>query len=368
MTKPTFIQPKEIEKALAELRQRSGTLGSNRPSLFNFVIYNKKNNREGYLNEIVDCLIKQYPCRILMITEDEEEKGDVLNTHVSEIKAKSNSSTPFICEVINFDVSPSMRDRIPFLIRPNLKRLRPVYVLWGVDPTEDDHLFKEIEKYATRTIFDSESVSHMSQFAKALLKNKDRFEGAIGDLNWARNSNWRHLIAHQFNTAQKLEELRNTREVNITYNPLSTKYFSHNKIQSVIFQAWLANTLGWEFETVLGTKEDLTIKYNYQDHPITIQLSPSSTNENVAPGRLMKVELHGNTSEYTIFERDRKDPKNIRIQRSTSAHCEIPVYHRLETSNMGRSIVREIYKRGTSEAYLNVLKLLASWKPGVVCS
>ena len=367
MTTLEYISLKDITKALKKKQEQFQGSNAKRASLFNFVLYTKKEIRQEYHDELINNLIRKYPCRIIAFSEDKNLKDEPFKTSVNLINPKETGS-PFFCEMINFEISDKERHLIPFLLRPNLDPRLPVYVLWGVDPSEDNSLYKEIEKYATRTIFDSETATHMSRFAQCLLDTKEHFSGAFGDLNWARNTPWRRAFAFNYDSEEKFQELHKSKEIFIQYNSLSTKHFHHNKIQPVIFQAWLANKLGWEFETVLGTKEEICIKYLSKFGPVTIDIQPAPPISKIAPGRIVQVEIRGRNSEYTIFKHDISKRPRISITHSTSDHCLMPLYFPLDSLSTDRSIVQEVYRRNTSQNYIDVLKLLSKWKTGLVCT
>ena len=129
-----YIQVKDIEKARSDLwRQRQGT-NAIRASLFNLVIYSKDNARQEYMQKIAQSVIKNFPCRIINITESETSNESYLRTFVSDLQPDETNSSLF-CDMINFEVSGEHRKRIPFVVTPNLLADLPVYFLWGDDPS-----------------------------------------------------------------------------------------------------------------------------------------------------------------------------------------------------------------------------------------
>lgn len=365
MTDVTYIEPKEIEKALLNLRKTTQG-GYTRASLFNLVIYAKRHQREEYLHKISQNIVKKYPCRIIFITEFDKSEGDFLRTFVSSV-APNGGNNPISCDIINFEVAGSYLERIPFVILPHLHVDRPVYLLWGIDPTLQNPLSFNLENYITRTVFDSETAEHMSDFAKALLNFHETMRCDIGDLNWARSAPWRALFALTFNTAERFRCLQKAKKIQMNYNLPRSATLSHHKIQATYFQAYLAVKMNWEFDAVLGTKEDLCFKYKTSSGPIEIGLSPSRR-EDLAPGRIVSVDIISHEGDHILFNRDATHPQNIMIQRSTPLICEIPVHQTVDKEGAGKSLIYEIYSQDTSESFLKTLKLISKYQHGVICS
>lgn len=366
MTAVTYIEPKEIEKAL--LQQRKTNLGgfAMSASLFNLVIYAKRHQREEYLHKISNNIVKKYPCRMIFITEFDNSEGDFLRTSVSAAMPGGNNN-PISCDIINFDVSASYLERIPFLILPHLHVDRPVYLLWGIDPSIQNPISFKLENYITRTVFDSETAEHMTDFAKTLLSFHQSLMCDIGDLNWARSAPWRALFAQTFNTAERFRCLQKAKKIQIHYNLPQNQVLSHHKIQATYFQAFLAVKLNWEFTTVLGTKEDICFKYKSESGPIEITLSPTNR-QDLAPGRIVSVEIISCEGDHIFFDRDTLHPQNIMIKRTTPLICEIPVHQTIDKEVAGKSLIYEIYSQDTSDSFLKTLKLISKYQHGVICS
>lgn len=361
-----FIAPKEIESALSELWDKHNDGSRVRASLFNLVLFTKADYRESYLQKIAQNIISRYPCRMIIITEHEKATEGFLNTYVSDIEPVAGDMSIF-CDVINFDVSTNYRDRIPYVVLPHLSPDLPTYLLWGSDPTRDDDLIHKMEKFATRTIFDSETVNHMSCFAKTLLTKHKEFLNDIGDLNWARCAAFREVFAHTFEVEKRLAALKTAKEIIIHYNNQTHEHYVHTKIQAAYFQAWLSCSLKWNFETSLSTKDEVRFTYSHEMGPVTIILLAKNDKE-VAPGRLLCIEISGYDGSHIEIKRSEDDPNKVTILFSTQSECELPFSFLLNKESTVRSISHEIYNQSTNQKFIEVLELIAKCKEGVICS
>ncbi len=74
-----------------------------------------------------------------------------------------------MCDFIQIEASKQTQSKIPFIILPHLLPDLPLYILWAEDPVQDNPISHEMEKWATRIIFDSEVTDNLPAFARTLL-------------------------------------------------------------------------------------------------------------------------------------------------------------------------------------------------------
>lgn len=359
------ILPAEIEATLLSLFEKEKKENKVRASLFNLIIYTETNDRDAYLKQVTKSLIRNFPCRIILIKESSKE-GDFLNTYVSSIQPDGGDHS-FFCEYIEFEVSKSYKERISYLVTPHVIPNLPVYVLFSKDPTgEDTPSSLGLDTFATRIIFDSECMEHMSSFAQHV-GSLHHENTSIGDLNWARFSSWRKLFINIYSNREKLKALVTCKDITITYNSHSTDTFHHNKIQATYMHSWIAGKLGWEFKTVLCDKETLTISYTSKLGNHTFHIKPSEPRENLPPGRIVSI-LIEKEGEATCFNREKESTHLVKINHHSNQTCEIPVLYPLSKEGSDNSITKEIYGGQTSSDFLGALDLISNWKTGIICS
>lgn len=358
-----YIKVSEIESALDALWEKNKDSDTIRASLFNLVIYVKKDMREEYLQKIAKTIISKYPCRMLVVTEHENCDEDFLKCSVSDLIPHENSH--MFCEVIHFEVSESRRDDIPFVVLPHLLPERPVYLLWGDDPLVKDPISIKLENRATRTIFDSEAAANMVDFSNMVLAHQSKVLCDIGDLNWARLSPWRNLFSNAFNNEMEFRCIESAENIHIVYNTKESEYFSHNKIQATYFQGWIATKMGWDLQTVLGTPDELSFKYNAPHGNVSLTLTPGVNND-VAPGRILSTDIEGKDFQKITFEREAKNSNKIAMHHCNNHTCEMPTYYMFSKDMTGRSMIREIYNQGTDPSFLKVLDVIKTCKKGMI--
>jgi glucose-6-phosphate dehydrogenase assembly protein OpcA len=357
------IHPKEIESTLISLFEQEKKSNSIKASLFNLVIYTEGNGRDSYLKALTKSLIKKFPCRIIFIREYSNKK-DLLNTCVSALKPDGQGDG-FFCELIEFEISKNYKERISFLVTPHVIADLPVYLLFAKDPSlGDTPTTLNLDKIATRIIFDSECMEHMSNFA-SYIKSLHYEEKGIGDLNWARFSSWRKLLLKYYSNREKLKTLATATNITISYNSHANESFHHNKIQAIYMQGFLATKMNWEFNSIVCNQNSITVSYKSNDSFHHIHLTPCEPIQTLPPGRIVSLLIH-NQEEKTSFIREKESLHLVKICYSTKDKCEMALLYPLEKEADGNSLTTEIYYRETSKDFLAVIELISTWKTGII--
>jgi len=357
-----IISPAEIESTLRKIWDSLGKNNKIRASLFNLVVYNKYSKRTNYFRDIVLKLIEKYPCRVIFITADSSKEKHYLKTAVSIISPDSPNNS-IACDNIDIAVGGKDHAKIPFVILPHILPDLPTYLLWTENPCDEHPLLTFMKQFASRLIFDSESASDLNCFAEEILKNcSKRSQFGIGDLNWARTQQWRDLFASTFASPNRIKQLGQVHRITLIYNSLSSDYFCKEKIKSLYLQAWIASRLNWEYSSLQTNDNGHTlIQYKYKEQTIEVELIPKQIKP-LATGVIDEIQIMTN-DEFTFhFFRQKNTPEMIHVQKSSKTLCDVPYYQLFSKSQMGSSLINEIFFKGTSSHYLSMLKTLTQIK------
>ncbi len=325
-----IVDPSKIQTELDKIWNQIDKTNKVRASLFNLIIYTKKNKRTDYIYAIVQKVIERFPSRVIFISENGEEQ---LKTAVSVMNA-STGDFVIACDLIEILCSKKNQMEVPFVILPHLVPDLPIYMLWEDDPSVENPLFTELQKYATRIIFDSETTDNLPRFAKTVLSAKCE----VADLNWARIEPTREVLSTTCEHKEKLELLLHTKEVKIVYNEVQSDYFTHPKIPATYLQSWLATRMGWD--------------------PKIITLETQKI-EKLPPGMILSIDFATNTNYHLSFQRNIESPNQILSIYSTPEHCDIPINFIFPKQESGQSLIKEIFHKGTSSHYLKVMENIA---------
>lgn len=340
-----LIPPAQIESELKRIWDSLQGTKKMRACLFNLIIFAKKKERVPYLRSIAQKIIEKFPSRIIFVELQPDSKENSLHTSVSVMSADEGNQE-IVCDLINICASGSHQERVPFVILPHILPDLPVYLLHGHDPVNDDSLSKQIEKFATRMIFDSETTLDLPSFAQTLLNYQKQTD--IADLNWARIENWRDLLTETFYSTERLTQLKRARLIHIHYNSQA----SGTKTQSIYLQGWIASQLKWTFR-----KHDQGNTFYYDE--CTVYLHPS-TMTSLPPGRIISIQIETSKEETFNLTRHLENPRHVSIEISTKETCSLPCHTLFDAEEIGQSTVHEVTHRGTSLHYLNLLSLLST--------
>ena len=348
------VSPKDIEQELTHIWDSLEKKGKWRASLFNLIIYSRKDERSQYVVTLAENIIEKFPARVIVVVVDPTEDPNTMKTRISVLTSADNA-----CDYIEITVGEKAQPIVPFLILPQLLSDLPVYLVWTQDICQDKTFSKELEKLAHRLILDSEATENLPCFAKSALKHFDAAKCEIADLNWARMESWRDLLASTFYSKEHLENLKKTQSISITYNGLPSPSFCHTQIQSIYLKSWLASRLGWTFVKCKKENSHLSFHYDRDDSPLSITLTPSQ-HANLSPGTITAMTLRTIDDIEYIFTRDLASPHQVTLEITTPEQCFLPSQFVFSKGQAGGSLVKEVSHKGTSEHYIDVLRLVST--------
>ena len=362
MTIQQLVDPERIESELLKIWDALTKENKMRASLFNLIVFNRLSPRTDYIRSIVQKVVEKFPCRTLFVSQDANAKNPYLKTAVSVVIPEAREST-VACDQIDIGVSGEKSlEQVPFLLLPHILPDLPVYLLWAEDPSEPHPLFDPLSALATRIIFDSESADNLRPFAQKLLEIHTKTNIDIADLNWARTEGWRHLIASTFDSAKRIEELKEISSLKFVYNAQETEFFCHLKIQAMYLLAWLSSRLKWK---CLKATKQLHFGFQGEKKKIDAIIEPAHW-EHLGPGTVISTEIDGN-GHFFKAARLPDQYHRVNIQISSQEKCDLPYQFLLGQTATGQSLVKEITTKGTSTHYLEMLKELIEIDKDKIC-
>lgn len=358
MVKATEVPPNQIENELTHIWDSLEKKGKWRASLFNLILYSRKDARSDYVLTLTQKIIEKFPSRVIFVVVDPERDPTYMKTKVSVLSG-TDVSEDFACDYIEIVVGEQAEPIVPFLILPQLLADLPVYLVWTQDICQEKQFSQKLEKLAHRLILDSEATENLPCFAKSALKHYQEAQCEIADLNWARMESWRDLTASAFYSEEHLNHLKKTQTLSITYNGRPSPSFCHTQIQAIYLKTWLASRLGWTFQKCKQENSHLAFYYLRDDVPLTITLTPAE-HTNLSPGTITAMTIHTSDNIQYTFTRDLASPHQITAEITTTEQCYLPTQYIFAKGEAGGSLVKEVSHKGTSEHYLAVLKSLAT--------
>jgi hypothetical protein len=148
---------------------------------------------------------------------------------------------------------PSAATIVHQLLKPDL----PVYLWWLNDPPHDRVLFENMVSLSNRVIVDSNTFLHSEQSVIDLSAMQTSINCALSDLNWARITQWRELIAQFFDNAEYQPYLTGVQTIEIEHavapsaesGSTEQAAVSTSPTPALLLAAWLKTRLGWNLSS-----------------------------------------------------------------------------------------------------------------------
>lgn len=321
--------------------------------LFNLIIYTNEPHRSSFMRGMVLKVMEKFPCRIIFIEEKRGDSGDLLKIDTSNAVIQQGGEA-IACDLINIEVSPSRLERIPFVVIPNLVPDLPTYLLWGQDPTEENPIFKPLQKIACKLIFDSESTENLYAFSKKMLHYMDHSSYESMDTQWAALSSWRDIIIQVFDSEARIEILRKSRKIRITFNTSTNALFHHPRVRSLFLQAWIAARMGWRYQSCARDNEHFTIHYQGPAGDVEVELIPEVHPE-LNPGRIFSFYSETADGDITDISR-RPEQSKVVIKISKADACDMPYVLPIKDLFKSSTFMREVFYQRCSSHYHQMLR------------
>ncbi len=338
--------------------QRLSKLDSNfnklKACLFNLVVYTNEPQRISHFKEIVQMIMQTFPCRVIFIQGDASAIDSYLHIHLSTEGLPNSQGV--LCDQIVIEAAGSYLSRVPFLILPRFIPDLPIYLLWGLDPTTETTLLPYLQKFATRLIFDSESIDNLQCFSHRMLDHLESSRMEIVDMNWARIGGWREVLAQTFDNQERIRQLSSSRYIKILYNDHSELILSHPETQALYFQAWLAAQLGWKYERMERQDNKIHLCYQSKEHLHDIILQ-SQRKEDLPPEEIIAIEISNQEDYFCTLKR--QEGTQVIIYYSNQYECLLPFTLMFPNLRSGRSFMQEVFYQKPSQQYIRMLRLIS---------
>ena len=254
----TGVHPSKIESTLLEQWQSLEGTHKVKAALFNLLVYVEDPGRVEYALGICQLLIKQFPSRVILMVADPALDDVQVEVGVEPIGEQPERVS---CDLIAMRYPPAERERVALIALPHLLPGLPTYAFWMGEPATSGDFFPYLESYISKVIFDPDSLQGLAPFFQRLLQLVAHFPGEIIDLRWANGEGWRNVMASTYNSPEKIEELRDTKDLVITYAYREGEAQREPRIQSLYFQAWIADKMGWRMKSLRQAVEETRIDY-----------------------------------------------------------------------------------------------------------
>jgi glucose-6-phosphate dehydrogenase assembly protein OpcA len=290
------------------------------------LVYTESEEAGREVSELLGALTLQNPCRALIMVVRPEESPAGLSAWISAVcQLPAPGEKQVCCEHITIVARGDAVGDLDKVVVPLMVSGLPVYVWWREGRTTQPEPIEKMMRYVDRVILDSGRFAHPETDLAAMSERIQRSGGrrGINDLNWARITPWRELVAQCFDSEDTRPYLCRINDVRIEYSGGSGKV-DPSLGQGLLFAAWLANRLGWQpaglapkgraVEPRQDKEDGRVLSFTGRAGAIRVQLVPRRGAKECAAG-FLTVELRAEGDSPASFSLTCGGDKNVVITR-----------------------------------------------------
>ena len=299
---PKTLDVDAVERALAELWQETAggdQLESDdavlRSRAANLMVVVTNDAALAGCQQIIRELAATHPCRALVMLADRDGADRDIEMFVSASCQDQRRSTQaeLSCEEITLVARGQFTAELPSAVIPLLVPDLPVFLWWQDLERLADESFQPLSRAADRLVIDSIDLAAMDlqlDCIEQLFARQRNEEIAVSDINWARLTSWRALLANFYDVQEYRAALADQERVRIDY---AAPQGNPNGIatQALLMVGWLASRLDWRIERQENNAaKTLVFARRGDGGAVTFELNRVERPE-MKPGRLARVEL-----------------------------------------------------------------------------
>ena len=302
------INVRAIERELTSLWQQASEHedgGIMRASTLNLLVFVTSQAEAAMLDDTLTEVTAAHPSRAIMIIADSQSQESVLAAQVtSRCTLPTATSKQVCCEQVTITAAGSELDEMPSAVAPLLVSDLPVYLWWQAVPRITDKVtFRRLADLSDRVIIDSADFNDphgdMASMA-AVLRETPRWT-AISDLNWARLTAWRALLAGFYDVSEYCPLLAQLNNVVIEYSSAGADTEALSP-RALLLGGWLASRLGWQLESGPATHSAGASRFAFTKDDRRITLEFARTEREIEPGRIAMVTMRSAADESASFK------------------------------------------------------------------
>ncbi|HEX3282799.1 MAG TPA: glucose-6-phosphate dehydrogenase assembly protein OpcA [Pyrinomonadaceae bacterium] len=319
----------------------------------NLLVYVSDGQELEEVHQLLQELTTVHPSRVLTMFGENDAPDNDIEMFVSTLsqKEKAGGQKRLCCEEVTLKAQGSFVSELPSATLPLLVSDLPTFLWWRSEVDGGQKVFRSLLHAADRLIVDS--VEFENPVGELLAVNKifqQDNETAVGisDLNWARLTSWRGLLADFYDVPEYGAALERIDNVCISYVAPEADETAIAP-QALLMAGWLASRLQWAIKEKPGTQESERTLFEFANQgggTITVELLHVK-GAGIHPGRLAHVEL-----------RSQADGSAFKVERS--ADLQRVLTEAKLGSNVNRGRVLPVRNRSTAQLLSREMEILCN--------
>lgn len=355
--KTEFVDVASLERELKELweqmsskKQGDEQEAVTRACVHNLIVYAPGEKSDAEVNSIIAEITVQNPGRVFILLPNTESKDDRTNAWVSaQCYRTAGKRQQVCCEQIILRAEGEAVREIPMILAPLMIPDVPVF-LWWRSQMQEGTILNDLLEPADRVIIDSAlNLSGRGEMQKSTAVLKTALtETAFSDLDWARLTFWRDLVARLFDSPEARKQLPEMQRVEIqAAEPMS--------YQPLLLASWLVSRLGWRFSSPINHQNG-RVTFECMNGNRKTEIVISGVTPNLAGSNLQGIQLHTQAAKFSISVAE--DPAYLEYL----AYCEgmpgVRQLRKFETKSEASLLRDELQILGRDRAYEQALEFL----------
>lgn len=292
-----------VERQLAELwKQTGGDRDADneavvlRARVANLLVFVRSDAKLDEVQQVMPELTAIHPSRVLLMFGDRDAEDRDIEMSVTSFcqTDKRTGAKRLCCEKVTADARGKFVVELPSVALPLLVPDLSTFLWWRNSLRAADKVFDTLVQAADRLVIDSAEFDDPPRDLleiNSLFTHGQSSEVGISDLNWARLTLWRGLLADFYDVPAYQESLDRIDFVGVDYvgPELAPETVAP---QAFLIAGWLASRLGWTLADTQAINEKETTLFNFRcaDRTIKLELNRVKTDQH-KPGRLVQVKL-----------------------------------------------------------------------------
>jgi glucose-6-phosphate dehydrogenase assembly protein OpcA len=261
----------EIEAGLSAMWRSAvesvdGKSAVSRASALTLLVYVDCEEAAREVSNLIAEVTRQNPCRAVMMVMDPKGLPAGLMASVSAHCHMASDGEKQVCsEQITLNARGDTGRELISVVLPLTISGLPIYLWWRAGNFDMPAYFDQVLRVTQHVIVDSARFAAAGADLRSLAAWLEKQSGRIrlSDLNWARATPWREIMAQCFDSPDRRPYLYRIRQVHIEYEMESAR-LTAQRSQSLLLAAWLATRLGWEFERTESRGENMPRAFYFQ--------------------------------------------------------------------------------------------------------
>ncbi|MDR3677818.1 MAG: glucose-6-phosphate dehydrogenase assembly protein OpcA [Acidobacteriota bacterium] len=354
----------EIEAGLSAMwRSAAEASGSEsavtRASALTLLVYVDREESAREVSNMLAEVTRQNPCRAVLMVMDPKGTPPGLTATLSAHCHRAESAEKQICsEQITLNARGEMGPELISVVLPLTVSGLPIYLWWRAESFAMPAYFDQILRMTEHVIVDSASFAATGADLRALAAWLEKHSGRIrlSDLNWARATPWREVMAQSFDSPDRRPYLHHISSVRIEYEMESAR-LTAQRAQSLLLTAWLATRLGWEFRRTESHGENQPRSFFFQSGDREIKVERVLRKVEGGCGVCFSFEIEAEGAHFS-FSRG-TDGKVVQTRAEVPGQPPIGRTVRIEAENEVEILNDELMVSGRDHVYEEALALVA---------